>query len=1006
MTEAPRTGPEAIRYALQKLDLEQVKEEQRQVIRSKKKTARPRAVRLLRILDGMERNKIKPSDLMINSVPVIPPKFRPFSVTGETFLPGDANELYRDLLEYRRLYRDTEKHLGRGATGEVYSDLNAAVRAAYGYGPSPNPKTRSRSVKGFFETAVGTSPKNSFYQSKMLSKSLDTVGRGVIVPDPDLGMDEVAIPIDQAWKMYAPHIQRRLVMGGMSPAAAIQRVRDRTDQARKALDAEVEARPVVISRSPAWHKFNVIGARPKLIEGDAIKINTFVTDGLNADFNGDLQVGKILVLAEKNSEFENLLLCLRCRIEGATLAAMQATQMIPLFDTKTHTLHLCDMEDLPRGPLMATNSKGKNGVIHFYQALSGMQAISFDEVTGNACWAPVFGVSVHPDREIEVVQLSNGRQIITDDDPRAVYGLDPETMEMVRDTPTRAKDRRLAVPCARDISAACAGLGRLGSIKVGEREIPLDFDFGYLLGAICGDGWWDKKDYGAHGRAVYLADLQGFVAAKVGVILRALFGSVGYSAQEFKAAEIAGRYGGTVRHTFSGQGRNLDEFVSFCSVWMGGHTDETTTGSGNKKLPDMFLMASEDFRRGVLTGLFDTDGSCSVSREEGAPQLLCQITTTSVRLAADIKFLCLTLGVHASVGFSKTTIRGNTSWVCNVSTVGLREKGDLLRDLQTPYKRENFLTTPVSGQNTSLVHNKAAVPRPIFDVVQNDLINPKITKADRENPGPELGWKKHQQNMVIQWSKGKREGTISRPGARAVIDHLSELLARRIKDKDAALILLRNGCVEMTPTNVGVLRAGVYATSAPFSADRDKESETFKLSSIVKTAAHAGGVLGERRRENLLARLESLPVYRGAIDSTLLQDWTRSVLDNESITWATVTDVQYTGIKETGYDLTVPGYETFMSADGVILSNTMGIHVPATAAAVDDVRERLMPSKMLFSVKDREKTMGLPKHEQILGLGMANDVSTAETRRFKTEDEAAKAIESGEVPLNANIEIG
>lgn len=123
------------------------------------------------------------------------------------------------------------------------------------------------------------------------------------------------------------------------------------------------------------------------------------------------------------------------------------------------------------------------------------------------------------------------------------------------------------------------------------------------------------------------------------------------------------------------------------------------------------------------------------------------------------------------------------------------------------------------------------------------------------------------------------------------------------------------------------------------------------------------------------------------------------------ISWASITGVDYTGVRETGYDLTVPGYETFMSADGVILSNTMSIHVAATDDAVNDIRERLMPSRMLFSVKDREKTMGGPKHEQVLGLGMG-DEPKSELRRFENEEQAMEAIRTGQVRLSDQIQIG
>ena len=283
----PTTGPEAIYHALQNMDLSALEEEQRGVIKSGVKTKRSRAVRLLNAIHGLKVNEMAPDQLMINSVPVIPPKFRPFSVTGDTFLPGDANEVYRDVLEYRRLYGRTEELMGREGASDAYLDMNRAVKAAYGYGESPNPKTKARHVKGFFKMVTGTNPKTSFYQQKMLSKPVDNVGRGVIIPDPDLGMDEVGIPEEMAWKQYGNYVQRRLVRAGMSPAAALKSMADRTPMARKALDEELPTRPVVITRSPAWHKTNVIGQYARIVPGDAIKVNTFITDGMNADFDGD-----------------------------------------------------------------------------------------------------------------------------------------------------------------------------------------------------------------------------------------------------------------------------------------------------------------------------------------------------------------------------------------------------------------------------------------------------------------------------------------------------------------------------------------------------------------------------------------------------------------------------------------------------------------------------------------------------------------------------------------------
>ena len=288
MTEdIPRTGPEAILHKLKTIDLEALEAEQREVIKSKKKTKRSRAVRLINTIQGLRKNNLRPEDTMINSVPVIPPAFRPFSITGDTFLPGDSNEVYRDVSDYRKIYEQTEKSLGRSNAGEAYVDMVKAVRAAYGYGDSPNPKTKARAVKGFFKQVTGTSPKYSYYQRRMLAKPVDFTGRGVIIPDAEFGIDEVGMPIEMGYSLFAPHVQRRLVRSGMSPADALRHLKNRTPQAEKMLHDEAKDRPVIVTRAPSWHKQNVVGQYAKFVPGDAIRINTFIAEGMNADYDGD-----------------------------------------------------------------------------------------------------------------------------------------------------------------------------------------------------------------------------------------------------------------------------------------------------------------------------------------------------------------------------------------------------------------------------------------------------------------------------------------------------------------------------------------------------------------------------------------------------------------------------------------------------------------------------------------------------------------------------------------------
>jgi DNA-directed RNA polymerase subunit beta' len=283
----PLTGPAALEHALSKINLEGLKEKHMQLIRSGARSKRTKSVQALNAIEGLQRNNLTPAKLLIQNVPVIPAAFRPFSVVGNTFVPGDANELYRDLFQYKDIHDETAYLLGDKGSSQAKLDLYDTVKALHGYGTPIAPKTKQRGVAGFLSQITGSNPKYSYFQRKLISKPQDSVARGTISVDPELSLDEIGVPLDMAWVMYAPYIQRRLVQNGMSSVSALENVKNRTDHARKVLDNEVQDRPVIYSRAPSWHKFNVLAGRPKLIEGNTIAINPLVTTGLNADFDGD-----------------------------------------------------------------------------------------------------------------------------------------------------------------------------------------------------------------------------------------------------------------------------------------------------------------------------------------------------------------------------------------------------------------------------------------------------------------------------------------------------------------------------------------------------------------------------------------------------------------------------------------------------------------------------------------------------------------------------------------------
>jgi len=221
----------------------------------------------------------------------MPPKYRPItpSFKGD-LLVADINHLYKDAILAKDQLKEAKKlGLPDEDVQMMRGHLQDTVNAVVGTAPPASRKLAAKNTKGLINTITGT--KDGFYNAKLISRRLDLTGRGTASPDPSLGMDEVGLPEDMAWSLYQPFVTQRLVKRGYPALHARKLVEDRSQQAREELAIETKTRPVTINRAPSLHKFNLIAAYPRLIPGKTIKVNPFIEDGMNLDYDGDaLQV--------------------------------------------------------------------------------------------------------------------------------------------------------------------------------------------------------------------------------------------------------------------------------------------------------------------------------------------------------------------------------------------------------------------------------------------------------------------------------------------------------------------------------------------------------------------------------------------------------------------------------------------------------------------------------------------------------------------------------------------
>ena len=307
------TGGAAVEKLLKKVDVdEQIKALTRKATGKKP----PKGAQLdslnkqLRYLKNLKRTGLRPEEAYIRrKVPVIPPKYRPiYPLPDGNMMNSDANFLYGNVGVLNSMMKlPVMDLLPEDDKSEIRKEMYDHVKGVSGL-TDLNIKGRVRD--GFISEIKGGSggqPKEGFFINKVLSKKQDYAGRGTIIPEPDLGVDEVALPEKMAWKLFEPFVVRELKSHGKSPLQAEQEIKNRTDLARAALNIVMKDRKVLLNRAPSLHKFSIMGFRPKITDGKAIKIPPLVVEGFNADFDGDTMTVHVPVSDEANREAESLM---------------------------------------------------------------------------------------------------------------------------------------------------------------------------------------------------------------------------------------------------------------------------------------------------------------------------------------------------------------------------------------------------------------------------------------------------------------------------------------------------------------------------------------------------------------------------------------------------------------------------------------------------------------------------------------------------------------------------
>jgi len=282
-----QTGGAAIKNALSGIDIAAELNKHKELVKTTRGSVRDNSVKIIGYLSALQQQNLTPDNWVLSKIPVLPPIFRPVLQMGDVTIQADLNELYRDVMETNKQIKEMRKDLPEAGVGQEKTNLYDSVKAVFGLGYPITQEGKSKGLKGAIWQITGNTAKHGLFQNKVISKPVDVVGRGVAIPDPNLDMDQIGIPDESAWTIYAPFVMRRLVRRGYPPERVIELIKARSKDAEAALDEEMSERPVIVDRAPVWHKFNLLAFKPVRNKENVIRTSPLINIGFNLDFDGD-----------------------------------------------------------------------------------------------------------------------------------------------------------------------------------------------------------------------------------------------------------------------------------------------------------------------------------------------------------------------------------------------------------------------------------------------------------------------------------------------------------------------------------------------------------------------------------------------------------------------------------------------------------------------------------------------------------------------------------------------
>lgn len=924
-----KVGIDGLRDALEHLDIDKELRQAKQTLRAPRipLSKRDQARKKIRALQPMADAGVKPIDFLLTRIPILPPRYRPVSkMANDVNIAADVNFLYKRMIDAAEDLKEAKSVLPEEAQMDARTSLYQALEAVTGLGETDDPKLQAKNVSGVLKWAFGKgSPKLSAAHRKLFGVAVDLGGRGVVVPDNSLTIDEVGLPEETAWKMFEPFVLRKLRQRGYRMLDALRYTTDRTPEARKLLEEAMAERPILVNRAPTLWRYGIMGFFPKLRgkpgERNTIFTNPNIAKPFGLDHDGD-SIWNLVRIACKLDNLKQIFKengnaplifsenSVSCMSETTTTTGgTMLKEGSQIYDVNHITVAIEDIPIIPESHRVDDNGNEE------WDVPEGFFVYTMERGEGACGLAPITKKSLHKNIQMfDVTTAVSGAytQVITcSADKSLVAYADDGALALM--TPAEVKGHPIPYLVATDTGNAPGFCAKY--IKIGTQQ-SLSFDLGVFIGAMLGDGWVDSQD-GAWIAAEH-PDIQNALIDLLRNKLSIAQTETGARLYEYDSHE---RFGGAVAHRINcgiprPVGRELRDLIG--------------AGAINKRIPVACMHGSRAHLIGLLVGLLATDGCihCGTKAPKGKKTVAKSIVmhTTSPLLRDGIQQICKQLGVRTSA---------------------------------SPYKGVNSIHTcyaiALSITDTARLYRKESKFRMLDSVDQASL--ERIVESLENSDAPD------KYDLVPFPRQLRSELTYAGIGGQGKKHHI--VRASEITTYDQRGSMPRTIALQMVET----------------------------LRSVDWT----------QYTQNLYIAKEKRTYHTPEQAAALVTAWC-DIVENTEIGWRNVVDVQPAGVMD-AWDLTVPGPYTFALSDGTIVQDTMNLHTPVSKQAVQNVIQKMLPSRNLLSPKNM-KAHYLPQAEFLQGLYLGTRSRPDQKPvRFRSAAEMLKALRRGEITYDTPVEI-